>query len=357
MGHDPAYGERLLFAEHEQHQLSRRHSAAALLQSEGRRCRELWRHWRGDRPRADAWIRRRGAQVRRRGQRARLVDGGGWQGFRGARRLHREGVQRLQSGGGCACEREADAGRECRGQRRHPPGIHGADGQPRASYGWQAGWLHAATAVLPRLRPDLVREFNGASGAHAGGDQSALARRVPHKRSAAEYAGVSGGVLVQGGRPDGFARSLPRLVKLSLRLDLFDVLHQIVDSHVADIRVRTQVPEEAAPHRHILRAMRDRLVGFPINDVLHFEFGELATALLGDLRQIRRRYFERAGGGSIAFTGRPVAHGAILPVQILARNGRGRAYRHLFHGGGRLLRMGRAYAEADRQQAQNETHG
>src|ERR1035438_7447807 len=47
MGHDPAYGERLLFAEHEQHQLSRRHSAAALLQSEGRRCRELWRHFGG----------------------------------------------------------------------------------------------------------------------------------------------------------------------------------------------------------------------------------------------------------------------------------------------------------------------
>src|ERR1022692_1785465 len=50
------------------------------------------------------------------------------------------------------------------------------------------------------------------------------------------------------------------------RLDLFGVLHQIIDADVADIRVRPHVPEEVAPHRHILRPMRHRHVGFTIND-------------------------------------------------------------------------------------------
>ena len=50
--------------------------------------------------------------------------------FESARGLHREGVRQLQSGGGREAERQADAGREQRGQRRHPAGVYGADGQP-----------------------------------------------------------------------------------------------------------------------------------------------------------------------------------------------------------------------------------
>src|ERR1039457_294249 len=96
--------------------------------------------------------------------------------------------------------------------RRHPPGISGADGQPCQSHGREAGRLHAATAVLPGLRPNLVREYDGAVGAHAGGYQPAFARRVPRQRGTAEYAGVPRGVLMQSGRSHGFGRSLPRLV-------------------------------------------------------------------------------------------------------------------------------------------------
>ena len=76
----------------EQHQLPRRHPPAALLQRIGRRGRQLRRRRRRHRPRADARLRRRGASVRRAGQPARLVDAGGWQGVRRARRLRRRRV-------------------------------------------------------------------------------------------------------------------------------------------------------------------------------------------------------------------------------------------------------------------------
>ena len=73
-GHDAADSQCLLQPEPQQHQLPRRHPAAAVLPVGPRRGGELRRGGRGHRPRADARLRRSGAQVRRTGQPARLVD-------------------------------------------------------------------------------------------------------------------------------------------------------------------------------------------------------------------------------------------------------------------------------------------
>ena len=50
VGHEPAHGERVLRSAAQRHQLSRRHSAAAVLRQQNGRCGELRRHRRGDRP-------------------------------------------------------------------------------------------------------------------------------------------------------------------------------------------------------------------------------------------------------------------------------------------------------------------
>ena len=50
LGHEPAHGERLLRSAAQRHQFPGRHSAAAVLRQQTGRCRELWRHRRGDRP-------------------------------------------------------------------------------------------------------------------------------------------------------------------------------------------------------------------------------------------------------------------------------------------------------------------
>ena len=76
VGHDAADRERVLLVAAGRDRLSRRHPAAAVLRSVGRRGRELRRHRRRHRPRADARLRRPGPQVRRQGQPHRLVDRG-----------------------------------------------------------------------------------------------------------------------------------------------------------------------------------------------------------------------------------------------------------------------------------------
>ena len=58
VGHDAAHRQRLLQSAGEQHQLPGGHSAAAVLRSQGRRCRELRRNRRGHRPRTHARLRR-----------------------------------------------------------------------------------------------------------------------------------------------------------------------------------------------------------------------------------------------------------------------------------------------------------
>ena len=83
------------------------------------------------RPRADARLRRSGAQVRRPGQPARLVDAGRRQGVRAARQLRRRSVLRLHRRRRHARQRPADARREHRRQRRPAARADGVSRRPR----------------------------------------------------------------------------------------------------------------------------------------------------------------------------------------------------------------------------------
>ena len=79
----------------QQHQLSRRHPAAAVLPGGAGRRGQLRRRGRRHRARAHPWLRRSGPQVRRTGQPARLVDRVGRRRLRAARDLRGRSVQWL----------------------------------------------------------------------------------------------------------------------------------------------------------------------------------------------------------------------------------------------------------------------
>ena len=97
MGHDAADGQRLLQPRAQRDRLPRRHPAAAVLRHGRRRCRELRRHRRGDRPRDGPRLRRPGPPLRRQGRAARLVDGEGRRGVQEARQGTGRAVQRSSS--------------------------------------------------------------------------------------------------------------------------------------------------------------------------------------------------------------------------------------------------------------------
>ena len=115
-------------------------------------------------------------------------------------------------GAGSAHQRQADAGREYGGQRRHAGGADGAaeyDRQGRE----EDRRLHAGAALLPGVRADLVLQRARGSGTAAGADRPALAAGIPRERRGEEYAGVSEGIFVQSGAADGEGERLPGLVK------------------------------------------------------------------------------------------------------------------------------------------------
>ena len=64
----------------------------------------------------------------------------------------------------------------------------------------QGGRIHARAAVLPGIRPGLVRERGAAGSAPACHDRSAFARPLPRERHAAEHARIPEGVFLQGRR-------------------------------------------------------------------------------------------------------------------------------------------------------------
>ncbi len=72
--HDAADRQRVLQPAGQRGGVPRCHPAAAVLRSEGRRCLQLRRHRRGDRPRAHAWLRRPGLALRAHRQRRGVVD-------------------------------------------------------------------------------------------------------------------------------------------------------------------------------------------------------------------------------------------------------------------------------------------
>ena len=78
--------------------------------------------------------------------------------------------------------------------------------------GREAGRLHAGAAILPRIRPDLVREHRAPGSTRPRHDGPPLARPLSRQRHATELAGVPKGIFLQGGTADGQSERLPRLV-------------------------------------------------------------------------------------------------------------------------------------------------
>src|SRR5436309_12643457 len=72
------------------------------------------------------------------------------------------------------------------------------------------------------------------------------------------------------------------LQKSLLRLNLFDILHQVENPHRPQVLIRAHMPKNLAPHRHIARAMRCHLV-LSVNHSLDSDLRKLAAALPGDL--------------------------------------------------------------------------
>ena len=141
-----------------------------------------------------------GRQVRRQGQPRRLVDGGGRQGVREARRLHRRPVLGVHRRRRRAPERQAHPGREHRRQRRRAHRLHGARGhaqgtpaplrdgftpEQRFFLGWAQVWCENA---------------DRADRAAAGPDRPALAGPLPRERRRLEHARVPEGLQL---RPQG----------------------------------------------------------------------------------------------------------------------------------------------------------
>ena len=72
--------------------------------------------------------------------------------------------------------------------------------------------LHRGAALLPRLRPGVVPEPDGAVGAAAGADRSALSGAMARERQRAELRRVRQGVRLQEGPADVSGKLLPGVV-------------------------------------------------------------------------------------------------------------------------------------------------
>ena len=209
---DAADAERLLPPHHEQHQFPRGDPAAAVLRSRERRCDELRGDWRGDRPRADARLRRSGPAFRRRGQPARLVERGRLEGVREPRELRRRRVRQVRGDSRREAERPADARREHGRQRRRPHRTDGAAADGREQSAAAGRRPDDGSAVLHRVRAGLVPEPAARGRADARDRGSALAGTRARQRRRVEHAGIPESVLVQGGIADGESEHVPRLV-------------------------------------------------------------------------------------------------------------------------------------------------
>ncbi len=194
----PAHRQRLLRRADERHQLPRRRAAAPALRPEDGRRAQLRQHRRHHRPRAHPRLRRRGPQVRRQGQPARLVDGGRREGVRRAGLVHRRPVRQLRRRGRHQDQQQAHAGRgHRRPGRAHPRLDRVADGEGDHSR-QSARRPHARAALLRGLRAVGLRERPPREPAREGDDRPALAGEISRERAGGEHARVRRGVLLQG---------------------------------------------------------------------------------------------------------------------------------------------------------------
>ena len=173
LGLHAADGERVIQPHEQRDHVPRRHPAAAVLRRRCRRCDQLRRDRRGDRPRDQPRLRRPGPQVGRRRQPARLVDGRGCEEVRGARDQARRAVRVLHAAAGHEDQRPPDDGREHRRPERHRGGVPRLQDVAERQAGAGDRRLHRRSALLPRLRADLALQV-----ARRGAAQSAAHRRA-----------------------------------------------------------------------------------------------------------------------------------------------------------------------------------
>ena len=164
---------------------------------------ELRQHRRHHRPRADAWLRRLGAAVRRQGQPPRLVDARRRRRVRAPRQLPGRSVFVVRRRRRREGQRQADAGRERRRSRRADPGLSRVADRNRRQEPAVEGRTVAAAALLRRLRAELVRQHASRNGTDARDHQLALPREVPDQRRGQQHARVCRGVCLQGRPADG----------------------------------------------------------------------------------------------------------------------------------------------------------
>ena len=119
LGLHAADRQRVVQRDQQRDHLPCRHPAAAVLRSRCRRCDQLRRDRRGDRPRDQPRLRRPGPQVGRRRQPARLVDGRRREAVRRARGEARRAVRVVHAAAGHEDQRPPDDGREHRRLERH----------------------------------------------------------------------------------------------------------------------------------------------------------------------------------------------------------------------------------------------
>ena len=164
------------------------------------------------RPRADPRLRRCGEAVRCEGKHPRLVDARRRESLRRTRGLHGGRVLAVRRRGRHPHQRQADARREHRRQRRPAPGADGllcGSGSGRAA---GAGRFRGRPARVPRVRASVVSDHHGGIRTGVRGHQPARRQPLPRQRRRLEHAGVPEGVRVQGRRAHGARQRVPRLV-------------------------------------------------------------------------------------------------------------------------------------------------
>ena len=108
--------------------------------------------------------------------------------IREARQLHLRPVFDLHDHRRHQDQRQADAGRRCRRPGRTASGLHGVEGRHQGPEAGADRRPHARSALLRRLRPELVRPDARRDQAAARHGRPAFSGKIPHQRRRLEHA-------------------------------------------------------------------------------------------------------------------------------------------------------------------------